>query len=119
MGPTVFAKALEQRGFDSLWAPEHSHIPTTRGSSFPQGGDLPSKYYDVMDPVVTLGATAAERGPKPLRLRAGGPAYPVCSAGAAGPMPGSAPSPSPPPVTLDSLPSELFKGWEPVPVFLP
>ena len=59
MGPAVFAQALEHRGFDSLWAPEHSHIPTTRESSFPQGGDLPSKYYDVMDPFVSLTAAAA------------------------------------------------------------
>ena len=59
MKPVEFAKALEQRGFDSLWAPEHSHIPTSRNSPFPQGGDLPSKYYDVMDPFVSLTAAAS------------------------------------------------------------
>ena len=59
MQPVEFAKALEQRGFDSLWAPEHSHIPTSRNSPFPQGGDLPSKYYDVMDPFVSLTAAAS------------------------------------------------------------
>ena len=59
MNPVEFAKALEQRGFDSLWAPEHSHIPTSRKSPFPQGGDLPSKYYDVMDPFVSLTAAAS------------------------------------------------------------
>ena len=53
------AKALEQRGFDSLWAPEHSHIPALRKSPFPQGGDLPSKYYDVMDPFISLTAAAS------------------------------------------------------------
>jgi hypothetical protein len=59
MSPTELARALEERGFDSLWAPEHSHIPLTRKSPFPSGGDLPKKYYDVMDPFVVLGAAAA------------------------------------------------------------
>src|SRR5436190_10308529 len=59
MSPTELARALEQRGFDSLWTPEHSHIPLTRKSPFPSGGDLPKKYYDVMDPFVALGAAAA------------------------------------------------------------
>ena len=52
------ARACEARGFESLWAPEHSHIPLSRRSPFPQGGDLPKKYYDVMDPFVTLSAAA-------------------------------------------------------------
>jgi probable F420-dependent oxidoreductase len=59
MGPADLARALEERGFESLWAPEHSHIPLSRRSPFPQGGDLPKKYYDVMDPFVTLSAAAA------------------------------------------------------------
>ena len=59
MDPGEFACALEARGFDSLWAPEHSHIPASRATPFPQGGDLPKKYYDVMDPFVTLSAAAA------------------------------------------------------------
>ena len=58
MSPTELARALEERGFDSLWVPEHSHIPLTRKSPFPGGGDLPKKYYDVMDPFVVLGAAA-------------------------------------------------------------
>lgn len=53
------AIALEERGFESLWLPEHSHIPLTRVSAFPQGGELPTKYYDVMDPFVIMGAAAA------------------------------------------------------------
>ena len=57
--PTELARALEERGFDSLWVPEHSHIPLTRKSPFPSGGDLPKKYYDVMDPFVVLSAAAA------------------------------------------------------------
>jgi alkanesulfonate monooxygenase SsuD/methylene tetrahydromethanopterin reductase-like flavin-dependent oxidoreductase (luciferase family) len=58
MGPVELGHALEERGFESLWAPEHSHIPLSRRSPFPQGGDLPKKYYDVMDPFVTLSAAA-------------------------------------------------------------
>ncbi len=56
--PKDLAIALEERGFESLWAPEHSHIPLTRLSPFPQGGELPKKYYDVMDPFVVLGVAA-------------------------------------------------------------
>src|ERR1700741_2816392 len=59
MTPTELALALEERGFDSLWVPEHSHIPLSRKSPFPSGGDLPKKYYDVMDPFVVLGAASA------------------------------------------------------------
>src|ERR1043166_6895016 len=58
IAPAELARALEERGFESLWAPEHSHIPLSRQSPFPQGGDLPKKYYDVMDPFVTLSAAA-------------------------------------------------------------
>src|SRR6185312_10285589 len=58
MAPGELAQALEQRGFESLWAPEHSHIPASRRSPFPGGGDLPKQYYDVMDPFVTLTAAA-------------------------------------------------------------
>jgi probable F420-dependent oxidoreductase len=59
MTPAEMGRALEERGFDSLWAPEHSHIPLSRKSPFPKGGDVPKKYYDVMDPFVTLTAAAA------------------------------------------------------------
>lgn len=58
MGPATLARALEERGFDSFWAPEHSHIPLSRESPFPQGGELPKKYCDVMDPFVVLTAAA-------------------------------------------------------------
>jgi probable F420-dependent oxidoreductase len=53
------AVALEERGIDALWAPEHSHIPTSRRTPTPGGGDLAKRYYDVMDPFVTLSAAAA------------------------------------------------------------
>src|SRR6478752_8659197 len=59
MAPGELGQALEQRGFESLWAPEHSHIPVSRASPFPNGGELPRQYYDVMDPFVTLSAAAA------------------------------------------------------------
>ncbi len=59
MGPAELGRALEERGFESLWAPEHTHIPISRNSQFPAGGELPKKYYDVMDPFVTLSAAAA------------------------------------------------------------
>jgi probable F420-dependent oxidoreductase len=53
------AQALEARGFESLWAPEHSHIPLSRKTPLPSGGELSRQYYDVMDPFVTLSAAAA------------------------------------------------------------
>ncbi|MBV9249060.1 MAG: LLM class F420-dependent oxidoreductase [Acetobacteraceae bacterium] len=69
MSPAELAQALEQRGFESVWAPEHSHIPTSRRTPFPGGGDLPKQYYDVMDPFVTL--TAAAAATKTLKVGTG------------------------------------------------
>src|SRR5207248_2897534 len=48
--PAELGRALEERGFESLWNPEHSHIPLSRKTPFPGGGDLPKMYYDAMDP---------------------------------------------------------------------
>ena len=59
IAPRDLGIALEQRGFESVWAPEHSHIPLSRKTPFPAGGDLPKKYYDAMDPFVALTAAAA------------------------------------------------------------
>src|SRR5256714_6864071 len=59
ISPAELALALEERGFDSLWAAEHSHIPVPRRTPAPGGGELPKRYYDVMDPFVTLTAAAA------------------------------------------------------------
>ncbi|HVH76902.1 MAG TPA: LLM class F420-dependent oxidoreductase [Stellaceae bacterium] len=59
MAPGAFARALEERGFESVWAPEHSHIPLSRSTPFPGGGDIPKQYYDVMDPFVSLTMAAA------------------------------------------------------------
>ncbi len=58
MTPTALAQALEDRGFDAVWAPEHSHIPLSRKTPPPSGGELAKHYYDVMDPFVTLTAAA-------------------------------------------------------------
>src|SRR6187401_3870519 len=59
MSPADLARALEECGFESVWAPEHSHIPLSRKTPFPGGGDLPKMYYDAMDPFVTLSVAAA------------------------------------------------------------
>ena len=57
--PAELARAMEERGFDTLWGPEHSHIPLSRKTPFILGTELPKRYYDVMDPFVTLTAAAA------------------------------------------------------------
>src|SRR5216117_310828 len=62
-------RALEERGFESLWNPEHSHIPLSRKTPFPGGGDLPKMYYDAMDPFITL--TAAAIATKRLKIGTG------------------------------------------------
>ena len=59
ISPTALGPALEDRGFESLWVAEHSHIPVTRRFNVPTGGELERQYYDVMDPFVTLSAAAA------------------------------------------------------------
>jgi hypothetical protein len=50
MWPGARGQALEERRFESVWAPEHSHIPTSRTTPFPQRGELPKKYHAVTDP---------------------------------------------------------------------
>jgi probable F420-dependent oxidoreductase len=67
--PAELAVALEERGFDSLWAAEHSHIPVPRKTPPPGGGELHKRYYDVMDPFVTL--TAAACATKRLKVATG------------------------------------------------
>ena len=57
--PVELAKAVEERGLDSLFFPEHTHIPTSRATPFPGGGDLPKMYWHTHDPFVALGACAA------------------------------------------------------------
>src|SRR5258706_15586585 len=69
MDAGAFAQAAEERGFESVWAPEHSHIPAARQSAFPQGGELPRKYAEAMDPFVSLAIAAAVT--KTIRLGTG------------------------------------------------
>jgi probable F420-dependent oxidoreductase len=57
--PRELAKAMEDRGFESLFFPEHTHIPASRKSAFPGGGDLPKRYVYTHDPFVTCTAAAA------------------------------------------------------------
>jgi probable F420-dependent oxidoreductase len=63
------ARALEERGFESVWAPEHSHIPLSRKTPYPGGGELPKEYYDAMDPFVVL--AAASQATKTIKLGTG------------------------------------------------
>jgi probable F420-dependent oxidoreductase len=53
------ARAAEERGFDSLLLPEHTHIPTSRRTPFPGGGELPKCYSHTHDPFVALSFAAA------------------------------------------------------------
>jgi probable F420-dependent oxidoreductase len=57
--PDELARAVEQRGFESLWVPEHTHIPASRQSPWPGGGDLPKEYWHSYDPFVALTMAAA------------------------------------------------------------
>src|SRR6516162_10143112 len=59
MWPGPLAQALEQRGFESLWVPEHTHIPSSRKTPYPAGGPLIRPYYDIMDPFLVLNTAAA------------------------------------------------------------
>ena len=58
MRPAPLARALEERGFESLWVPEHTHIPSSRKTAYPAGGGLIRPYYDIMDPFLVLNAAA-------------------------------------------------------------
>ena len=53
------ARECEARGFESFWVPEHTHIPKSRRSPFPGGGELPKEYSHLHDPFVCLSAAAA------------------------------------------------------------
>ena len=67
--PAILAKALEDRGFESLWYGEHSHIPVSRKTPYPPGGEMPTSYRNMMDPYLSL-MTAANATTK-LRLGTG------------------------------------------------
>jgi probable F420-dependent oxidoreductase len=59
MQPVALGKALEERGFDSVFLAEHTHIPVRHERPYPGGGQLPRRYHRTLDPFVTLGAIAA------------------------------------------------------------
>jgi len=63
------APAAEQLGFESLWVAEHSHIPVSRQSPYPAGGELPKHYFHTMDPFVAL--TVAAAASKTIRIATG------------------------------------------------
>jgi probable F420-dependent oxidoreductase len=60
IGPGTLAKELEDRGFESLWLPEHSHIPVVREPVPGLGDSVPDAYVHIMDPYVSLALAAAE-----------------------------------------------------------
>lgn len=57
--PARLAREVEDRGFDSLFFPEHTHIPASRKTPFPGGGDLSRDYWHGHDPFVALASCAA------------------------------------------------------------
>jgi probable F420-dependent oxidoreductase len=59
IAPDELARELETRGFASLYLPEHTHIPTSRRSPWPGGGELPKEYSYTHDPFVALSFAAA------------------------------------------------------------
>jgi probable F420-dependent oxidoreductase len=56
--PAPLARAVEERGFGSLFVGEHTHIPVDTKSQYPAGGEIPGKYYRTLDPFVTLAVAA-------------------------------------------------------------
>ncbi len=59
ISPQELAKEAEDRGFESLWLPEHTHIPASRKTPYPAGGELPKEYWHTLDPFGALCAAAA------------------------------------------------------------
>jgi probable F420-dependent oxidoreductase len=57
--PDELARAAEERGFESLFFPEHTHIPASRRTPYPAGGELPKEYFHSHDPFVALSMAAA------------------------------------------------------------
>jgi probable F420-dependent oxidoreductase len=57
--PDDLARACEERGFESFWVGEHTHIPASRQTPYPGGDPLPRPYYHMADPFVSLMAAAA------------------------------------------------------------
>lgn len=57
--PAELGRMAEERGYESLWFPEHTHIPAARETPYPAGGELPPEYSRLLDPFVALAAVAA------------------------------------------------------------
>jgi probable F420-dependent oxidoreductase len=66
---TELGPAVEQAGFESLWVAEHTHIPVSRESPWPSGGELPKHYWHTLDPFIAL--TAAALATKKLKVGTG------------------------------------------------
>lgn len=56
--PATLARMAEERGFESIWFPEHTHIPASRETPYPGGGELPREYSHLLE----LAARVAEAG---------------------------------------------------------
>ena len=56
---TALGRAAEERGFESLWVVEHTHIPASRRTPYALGGDLPSIYWEAYEPFTFLAQVAA------------------------------------------------------------
>ena len=54
IAPRILGPLLENAGFDSIWIGEHSHIPVSRSTPYPTGGDMPWQYTTMMDPFISL-----------------------------------------------------------------
>jgi probable F420-dependent oxidoreductase len=67
--PVELAVAAEERRFESIFFPEHSHIPASRKTPWPGGPELPKEYWHLHDPFVALAAAAAAT--RKLRLGTG------------------------------------------------
>jgi probable F420-dependent oxidoreductase len=59
LGIADLARAVEERGLDGLWVPDHTHIPVSRQTPYPLGGDLPERYRRTLDPLTSLAMAAA------------------------------------------------------------
>jgi len=67
--PDEIARRVEERGFESIWFPEHTHIPAARRTPWPGGPELPREYYHTLDPFVAC--TAAALATRELKVATG------------------------------------------------
>jgi probable F420-dependent oxidoreductase len=69
VAPAELARIVEQRGYESLFFPEHTHIPVSRRTPYPAGGELPREYWHTYDPFLAL--TSAAAATEKLRVATG------------------------------------------------